>query len=219
MPTPRAITWLRSRFVTGFFVAVPLIISVAALVWVFNVIDSLTGPVYARWLGREVPGLGLATTAAAVLLVGVVANNVLGRRLVQRGEAYLQRIPVFGTIYSPVRQLLAAFSPDNEAGLKRTVMVRDGCGGFRLGFVTKEFSAEIAGRVQPLVAVYVPTNHLYLGDVFVFDRDSVVYPDMTVQDGVRVFLTGGMAIPERLGLAPVDPDQPEALPPRPAAQS
>jgi uncharacterized membrane protein len=198
MPTPRALAWLRRRFITGFFVAVPLIVSVAALVWVFNVIDSLTRPVYARWLGRVVPGLGLVTTAAALLLIGVVANNVFGRRLVQKGEAWLQRIPVFGTIYSPVRQLLAAFSPENEAGLKRTVMVRDGCGGFRLGFVTKEFTAEIEGRVEALVAVYVPTNHLYLGDVVVFRRDTVITPDISVQDGVKIFLTGGMAMADRL---------------------
>ena len=198
MSTPRALAWLRARFITGLFVAVPLIISGGALVWTFDVIDGLTRPVYARLLGREVAGLGLLTTAAAVLAVGVVASNVLGRRLVRRGEAYLQRVPVFGTIYSPVRQLLAAFSPDKEAGLKRTVLVQDACSGFRLGFVTKEFEAEIDGRTQALVAVYVPTNHLYLGDVIVCRRESVILPDMSVQDGVRVFLTGGVAMTDRL---------------------
>ena len=169
MPTPRAIAWIRRRFITGFFYAVPLIISVAALVWIFNVLDNLTGPVYARLLGRDVPGLGLVTTAAFVLLVGVVGNNVLGKRLVQQGEAVLHKIPVFRTIYSPVRQLLAAFSPDSESSLKRVAMVRDACGGFRLGFVTSDFTADVDGRARPLVAVYVPTNHLYLGDILVCD--------------------------------------------------
>jgi uncharacterized membrane protein len=200
MPTPRALAWLRRRFLSGFFYAVPLIISVAALVWIFNVLDSLTGPVYARLLGRDVPGLGLATTAAFVLLVGVIGNNVVGKRLVQQGEALLQKIPVFRTVYSPIRQLLAAFSPDSESSLKRVAMVRDGCGGFRMGFVTKDFTADVDGRPQPLVAVYVPTNNLYLGDIFIYDRDSVVYPEMSVQDGVRVFLTGGMAIADRLAI-------------------
>jgi uncharacterized membrane protein len=211
MPTPRALAWLRRRFVTGFFYAVPLIISVAALLWIFDVLDSLTGPVYARLLGREVPGLGLATTAAFVLLVGVVGNNVLGKRLVQQGEALLQKIPVFRTIYSPIRQLLAAFSPDNESSLKRVVMVRDGCGGFRLGFVTRDFVAERDGRLQALVAVYIPTNNLYLGDILVCDRDAVVYPDITVQEGVRVFLTGGMAIPETLVLRAAGEDARAAI--------
>jgi uncharacterized membrane protein len=202
MPTPRAVFWLRSRFVTGFFVAVPLIISVAALVWIFNVLDDLTSPLYARLLGREVPGLGLATTALFVLVVGVFGNNVLGKRLVRKAEELLQKVPVFGTVYSPVRQLLVAFAPDNESGLKRVVMVQDGCGGLRMGFVTKDFTAELEGRPQPLVAVYIPTNHLYLGDIFFYHRDAVVYPEISVQDGVRIFLTGGMAIGDRVTARP-----------------
>lgn len=198
MPTPRAVLWLRSRFVTGFFVAVPLIISVATLIWAFNVIDNLTGPLYARLLGREVPGLGLATTAIFVLIVGVVASNVLGKRVLQRAEMYLLKVPVFRTVYSPIRQLLAAFSPDNEAGLKRVVMVEDACGGYRLGFVTRDFFVEIEGRSQPLVAVYVPTNHLYMGDIFIYHRDAVIVPAISVEEGVRIFLTGGMALAERI---------------------
>ncbi len=198
MSTPRALVWLRSRFVTGFFVAVPLIISVATLIWTFNVIDNLTGPVYARLLGREVPGLGLATTALFVLVVGIVASNVLGKRLLQRTERLLLKVPVFRTVYSPVRQLLAAFSPENESGLKRVAMVRDACGGLRLGFVTRDFAVEIDGRRQQLIAIYVPTNHLYMGDIFVYHPDAVIFPEITVEDGVRIFLTGGMALADEV---------------------
>jgi uncharacterized membrane protein len=67
-----------------------------------------------------------------------------------------------------------------------------------MGFITKDFTVEIDGRTQPLVAVYVPTNHLYMGDIFLYHRDAVIYPDISVQDGVRIFLTGGMAIADRL---------------------
>ena len=87
MATPTVIPWLRRRFITGFFVAVPLIISVAALLWMFHLIDDLTGPVYDRFLGRHVAGLGVATTAVFVLLVGVVASNVLGKRVLARADA------------------------------------------------------------------------------------------------------------------------------------
>ncbi|HEY3382736.1 MAG TPA: DUF502 domain-containing protein [Vicinamibacterales bacterium] len=198
MATPRAVLWLRRRFIAGFFVAVPLIISVAALLWIFQIIDGLTDPVYQRWLGRQVPGLGLATTAAFVLVVGVVASNVLGKRLLSRAEGYLVRVPVFGTIYSPVKQLLAAFSPENESGLKRVVMVEDSCGGLRMGFVTKEFELDTGTGLRPFAAVYLPTNNLYLGDIYVYPRDALVLPDITVEEGVKIFLTGGMAIADRL---------------------
>ena len=93
MATPKAVLWLRRRFITGFFVTVPLIISVVALVWIFGIIDDLTGPVYDRVLGRHLAGLGVVTTALFVLLVGVIASNVIGKRLLSRGEGYLARSP------------------------------------------------------------------------------------------------------------------------------
>ena len=49
-----------------------------------------------------------------------------------------------------------------------------------------------------LLAVYVPTNHLYLGDIVICPRDKASYPDITVEEGIRIFLTGGMAIGGRI---------------------
>src|SRR5688572_13225710 len=117
--------WLRRSFIAGFFVVVPLFISVAAIIWLFGVVDGLTTPLADRLLGRRIPGLGTLTTAAAIILVGALARNVFGRRLLQRGEAWLLKVPGFRTIYAPVKQLIAAFSPDNEFGFKRVVMVED----------------------------------------------------------------------------------------------
>ncbi len=190
--------WLRRRFLTGFFVTVPLFISVAALVWIFGIVDGLTTPFYDQLLGRRIPGLGTLTTAFAILLVGAVATNVIGKRLLQRAEGVLLRVPVFRTIYAPVRQLVIAFSPDNESGFKRVVLIEDGPRGYSLGFLTKEFRVERGGTWQALVAVYVPTNHLYLGDIVICERERAVYPDITVEEGIRIFLTGGMAYPPTL---------------------
>ena len=57
--------WIQRSFIAGFFVTVPLVISVAAFVWIFRAIDGFVGPFYATWLGREVPGLGIITTGQA----------------------------------------------------------------------------------------------------------------------------------------------------------
>jgi uncharacterized membrane protein len=192
------IQWLRRRFLAGFFVTVPLVISVAAFVWIFSLIDGFVGPFYANWLGREVPGLGIATTAVVVLVIGIFATNVIGKQLLQRAERYLLLVPVFRTIYSPVKQLVVAFSPDNEYGFKRVALVEDAAGGHMLGFLTREFTVDRGTGPEPMVAVYVPTNHLYLGDVYIYPRDRVSFPDMTVEQGVRVLLTGGMALGSRL---------------------
>jgi uncharacterized membrane protein len=190
--------WLRRSFIAGFFVTVPLFISVAAFLWLFRLIDGFVGPFYAKYLGREVPGLGILTTALAVLLVGAIATNVVGNRLLRQGEGLLLRVPLFRSIYAPVKQLVVAFSPDNEYGFKRVVLIEDASRGFVLGFLTKEFTVDRGQGPEPLVAIYVPTNHLYLGDIVICPRDRAAYPDITVEQGIRIFLTGGMAMAERI---------------------
>jgi len=203
------ITWLRRSFLAGFFVTVPLVISVAALVWIFGIIDGFTAPLV-RWaLGPGVPDAGtlrdyvarfagVLVTLLVVLTIGAVTTNVIGRRLLARAEGWLMMIPVFRTIYAPVKQLVVAFSPDNEYGFKRVVMVEDASRGWVMGFLTKEFTVVHNGRSETMMAVYVPTNHLYLGDVVMYPRERAMFPDVTVEEGVRIFLTGGMSLPGRI---------------------
>jgi uncharacterized membrane protein len=192
--------WLRRRFLTGFFVTVPLFISVAALVWIFGVVDGLTTPLYDRLIGRPVPGLGMLSTVVAIMLVGVIATNVIGRRLLQRAEEILLHVPVFRTIYAPVKQLVIAFSPDNESGFKRVVLIEHATRGYTIGFLTKEFSVDRGNGPEALIAVYVPTNHLYLGDIIICERGRALFPDISVEEGIRIFLTGGMALPPTVRL-------------------
>ena len=199
---------LRRYFATGFFVLVPLVISVAAIYWIFEAVDGVTAPVYDRLLGRHLPGLGLLTTFLIVLITGIVATNVIGRRLMRRAEHYLMLVPVFRTIYAPVKQLILAFSPDNEAGFKRVVLVNDPARGSLLGFLTREFKVPAVGgsAAEELAAVYVPTNHLYLGDILIVRASELRYPDLSVEQGIRVFLTGGMALPGSVAIRTAPPE-------------
>ena len=162
-----------------------------------------------RVLGRAVPGLGILLTALVVLVVGVVATNVIGRRMLARAESWLMLIPVFRTIYAPVKQLLAAFSPDNEYGFKRVVMVEDPTRGWMMGFLTKEFIVDRGKGPETLIAMFVPTNHLYIGDVRVYPRERAFFPDLSVEEGIRIFLTGGMSLPAQLRSALSSPRREE----------
>ncbi|MEQ1727583.1 MAG: DUF502 domain-containing protein [Vicinamibacterales bacterium] len=195
--------WLRRSFIAGFFVTVPLFITVAAFIWIFGIVDGLTSAFYMRLLGREVPGLGIVTTAVGVVVVGALATNVIGKRVLQRADGYLLRVPVFRSIYAPVKQLVVAFSPDNEFGFKRVVMVQNGDTA-ALGFLTKEFMVDRGQGAEAMVAVYVPTNHLYLGDIVICEPGRVSFPDISVEEGLRIFLTGGMALPPKVGRAVAD---------------
>ena len=114
------IPWLRRSFLAGFFVTIPLVISVFALVWIFGIIDSFTAPL-ARWaLGDEVPVAGtlpdyaarfagVLVTLLVVLTVGAVTTNVIGRRVLARAESWLMMIlPAF---LAASCSSFAAFSP------------------------------------------------------------------------------------------------------------
>jgi uncharacterized membrane protein len=190
--------WLKRSFIAGFFVTVPLVVSVVALVWAFRFADGITSTLGERLFGRPWPGLGLVATAAAILAIGALTTNMLGRRLLQRSEDLLLHVPLFRTIYAPVKQLISAFSPDNEFGFKRMVLVEDANRGALLGFLTKEFTVERAGARETLFAIYIPTNHLYLGDIVVCPPARASFPDITVEEGIRIFLTGGTGIPDRV---------------------
>jgi uncharacterized membrane protein len=201
------IPWVRRHLLTGFFVSIPLVISVFALVWIFGIIDGLTAPLAAKVLGHNEPtgfarllvsAVGFLGTIAVVLAVGVIATNVIGQRLLNRGERWLMMIPVFRTIYAPVKQLVAAFSPGNESGFKRVVMVEDPHRGWVMGFLTKEFTVDRGAGPESMMAVYVPTNHLYLGDIVLCPRERALFPDIPVEEAVRIFLTGGMSLPGRI---------------------
>jgi uncharacterized membrane protein len=194
--------WLRRTFVAGFFVTVPLVVSVVALLWLVQFADAQTAglgdSLGNRVVGRPLPYVGIPVTAACILIIGALARSGYGQRVVQRGQVLLLHVPVFRTIYAPVKQLLDAFSPDNEFGFKRVVLVRQPSRGYVLGFLTKEFTTDRGRGPETLLAVYVPTNHLYLGDVIVCETEDASYPDLTVEQGVRIFLTGGMALPDGL---------------------
>jgi uncharacterized membrane protein len=193
--------WLRRNFIAGFFVMVPVFISVAALVWLFSVVDGFTTPLYDRLLGRRIPGLGTATTLVVIVLVGAFARNVIGRRILQRTEGWLLRVPVFRTIYAPVKAADSRrFRLTTRRGSSVWCWSKDPRRGYALGFLTREFTVDRGRGPEELLAVYVPTNNLYLGDVVICERDRAVFPDITVEEGIRILLTGGMALPPRLRL-------------------
>ena len=77
-------------------------------------------------------------------------------------------------------------------------MVEDPRRGLVMGFLTREFLVDRGHGSEKFVAVYVPTNHLYLGDVAIYPREQTLFPEVTVKEGIQIFLTGGMSLPEVL---------------------
>src|SRR6266540_6090778 len=191
--------WFKVRFITGFFVTVPAI-ATAWLLYVFwDAIDRFFSPGYERIFGGRIPGLGFLTAVVVILVMGTIATNVVGRRILARVERVLERLPIFRSIYPSVKQLLESFSPEKRNSFKSVVLAEHPRKGeYVFGFVTAEVLVEGAESKQQMVTVFVPTNNLYLGDVILVQREDVIATGLTVEDGIRIILSAGTATPPRL---------------------
>jgi uncharacterized membrane protein len=192
-------TWLKSRFIAGFFVTVPAF-ATAWLLWVFwSRIDDIFAPMYERILGRPVPGLGFLTAVAIILMMGAIARNVVGRRVLGWGDKLLLRVPVFRLLYPSVKMLIDSFSPERRNAFKAVVLVQHPReGSYAYAFVTSEVIVETFDGKAEMVTVFIPTNNLYLGDIVVVPRADVIATGLTVEEGVRIILSAGTATPPRL---------------------
>ncbi|HEU4371383.1 MAG TPA: DUF502 domain-containing protein [Methylomirabilota bacterium] len=190
---------MKLRFIAGIFVTLPAFVT-AWILWVFWVkIDDFFAPMYFQIFGRPVPGLGFLTAVAIILLMGTIARNVVGRRVLALGDKLLLRVPVFRLLYPSIKMLIDSFSPERRGSFKAVVLVqhpREGTWAF--AFVTSELVLESPVGKGEMVTVFVPTNNLYLGDVVVVPRSDVIFTGLTVEEGLRVILSAGTATPMRL---------------------
>jgi len=194
----RVQSWFRVRFLTGFFVTMPVVLT-AWVFWLFySSVDDFMSPLYEQFLGRHVRGLGFLTAIGIIFLIGVFATNVVGRRVLQVAERILMRIPLVRRVYPTVKDFVEAFSPSRRTSFREFVLVehpREGC--YSYGFLTGDLRLD-GTPPRDILSVYVPTNHLYLGDIILVRRDAVVPTGLSIEDGIRIILSAGTAVPARL---------------------
>src|SRR5437867_3789990 len=134
---------IRTNFLTGLLVLAPLVIT-AYVVWkLFIFVDHLLGTTLRGGYIRPggVPGLGFLTVLVIIFLVGLLANNFLGRQVGNLLESMLLRLPVFRSFYSTVKQMGEALLGDKRGAFQRVVLVEfPSAGRYALGFVTSSAS-------------------------------------------------------------------------------
>lgn len=190
---------LKRYFVTGFFTVIPLGVSLAVVWWIVRAADATLAPLADAALGFHFPGLGLIVALAAILGAGALASHWAGQSLLEAAEHVLERIPVFKGVYLTIKQMTEAFSPHNKTSFKSVVVVEyPRPGVYSLGFATSETRLDVPGGHKDLVAVYVPTNHVYIGDTILVPKDHVHATKLTVQQGIQIALSAGSGLPEHL---------------------
>ena len=191
---------IRTYFLTGLLVLAPVLIT-AYVVWkLFIFVDHLLGTTLRGGYIRPggVPGLGFITVLVIIFLVGVLANNFLGRQVGNLLEAMLMRVPVFRGFYSTVKQVGEALLGDKRGPFQRVVFVEfPSAGRYALGFVTSSASEvlpEPGGKA--IVAVFVPSvPNPTTGHLLFFAEEELIPTTLKVEQAVKMIVSGGVATP------------------------
>ncbi len=192
---------LKKSFITGIFVVIPMALSIWLLKGFFTGVDDFFSPIIDGVLPlvtgypAYIPGTGFITGSVIILLVGLLARNVAGARMLGAFDRLIQHVPVFRAIYSTIKQMTDAFSPDNTSAFKEVVLVEyPKENSYALGFRTS--TVELDG--ERIAIVFVPTNNLYLGEVLLIPEARLRRLDMSIELALRCLVSGGTAAPKKL---------------------
>ncbi len=192
-------TRLRNAFIGGLVVLDPIVITVKALWWLFSYLDGLAHPLSILLLGRDIQGLGFLITVAAILLAGLLFSAGPLKRVLDGADALVDVVPLVGSVYGTTKKVLSGFGgPQSKDAFQRFVFARLP-GRTTPGFVTGSFKLTLRdGITHDVLTVYVPTNHLYVGDIVILPAEDVVETDLSVEDGVSLLLSAGASVPHNI---------------------
>jgi uncharacterized membrane protein len=188
---------LRRYLIAGIVVIAPIGITVWILWNVFSVVDRNAKKVLGEAF-NDVPGVGFVLFFAVIILVGIFATNIIGRRLISVGEKIMTRIPLANRIYSAVQQISTAFLGSTRSIFDKVVLIEYPRKGiYSLGFLTTEGSGEVQRKTdEQVVCVFVPTTPNPTSGMLIFvPKDQIIHLDMTTEDGLKLVISGGVVVP------------------------
>jgi uncharacterized membrane protein len=196
----RVLGWIRGRLLTGLLVLAPSAITIWILFRLLNWMDNLLGR-YFRFEFfdyNRIPGLGLVATLLLLLLVGAIAAWIGSGPLVRLWDRALLRIPGVGIVYGSTKSLGEALIHRKEEAFKRVVLIPwPHSGIWRVGFITGRVGNDVRDMIQEdLEVVFVPhTPNPASGFVHYVPKKDVIYLDWSVEDGLKVVVSGGVVQP------------------------
>ena len=195
---PTVLGILRARFVTGVLVALPLVVTIFFARFLFNLLDRWSYPVSKYLFGRPVYGVGAGLAIILIFLLGVLAHNVLGRRLLRLGDRLLGKVPVLRAVYTGTREVTRAFSGDRTKNFRKVVLVPFPIdGAYVMGFQTGEFEVDTPQGRKNMISVFFPTTpNPTTGFYLVYPAEKVVLSSITVEEAVRIVISAGLVAPD-----------------------
>lgn len=196
---------IKNDLIAGLLVVIPLAttiwLSITVANWVIGLLTQIPkqlnpfvdlDPTLTNLLNLVV---GLTVPFLSILLIGLMARNFIGRWLLDTGERILQSIPLAGTVYKTLQQILETLFKDSKNRFRRVVIVEyPRLGVWSIGFVTGGVSDPIQAQLsQPLLSVFIPTTpNPTSGWYAIFPEDEVISLDLSIEDAFRIIISGGI---------------------------
>ena len=193
---------LRKYLLAGIVALAPLLVTVALVNWLIEISDqaiALLPEPYkpANLFGFDLPGMGIALALLFIVVIGAVTTHFVGSWLMGLINGLMERIPFIRTVYKATRQLLESIFSDNTKAFQRVVMVQfPDRGRWVIGFVTGESRLPAVEGGKPFISVFVPSTPLpTTGWLLFVEETELCQLDMTVEEGMKLVLSGGALPP------------------------
>lgn len=194
---------MKSYFITGLLVLVPLCITIWVLSTLIGFMDQSLLLLPVAWrpeaqFGHAVPGIGAILTLLIVFGTGVIATNFFGKRLIEFWEALLARVPVVKSIYYSVKQVSDTLFSDSGQAFRKALLVQyPRQGSWTIGFLTGQPGGDVANHLPgEYVSVYIPTTpNPTSGFFLMMPAADVVELDMSVDEALKYIISMGVVAP------------------------
>jgi uncharacterized membrane protein len=203
---------LRTYFLTGILVTVPISLTVWLALELLAFVDSRVVPLIPEqwnpdtYLPFSIPGLGLVVLVIFLILVGMVAAGVLGRAMTGAADRVVGRLPIARSIYSATKQIIETIIAQQSSAFRDVILFEyPRKESWALGFVTGRAEGQIQDHTQAdVVNVFLPTTpNPTSGFLLFIPRQEAVKLSMTVEEGLKMVVSGGIITPkERKGATP-----------------
>lgn len=197
---------LQTKFIAGIAIVVPIGVTVALFVMTFRWLDELFAPLAFQLTDHRIPGLGIASTLLIIFGVGLLVTNMVGRAFVSFGEAIVAKIPFIRNIYAGVKQSLEILTIEERKPFTQVALVEyPKKQNYTIGFVTTPATGEIQGKFsEPMVNIFIPTlPNPTTGFLLLVPQSDITVLPMTVEDGLKVVISGGIIYPPEPKEVPV----------------
>ena len=186
---------MKKVFVRGLLTVAPIAITIAVIVWLFDIIEGVFKSIIIEFGGGwfYFPGLGLLIALVVIFFIGVIINNWIIQKLYALFEKLLHKMPLVKTLYRSIVDLMSFFKGDSKATHGPVVMV-EYADTKMLGIVARETFDDLPEGVgkEGEVAVFIPMSYQIGGVTVIVPKSKVHKIDMTIEQGMRFAATAAM---------------------------